>query len=145
MPDFARFSKKNVLHMFAQFFNAGWTIADIQHALEWRTTPGLHGKESWGALPQHNRESQSYIDYCRILRAAILHRMNQWTTATGEVMTSRSQRAAATSSQARADARAANERRAKYAAQRPAHQSAAATGAAAARAAIAAARRNAEV
>lgn len=141
MPDFARFSKKNVLNMFKPFFNAGWTISDIQHALEWRTTPGLHGKEAWGALPQHNRETQSYIDYCRILRAAILHRMNQWRTATGEIMLSRSQRAAAASNQARAAARAAEERRAKLTASRPAHQSAAATGAAKARAALDAARR----
>lgn len=141
MPDFARFSKKNVLNMFKPFFDAGWTIADIQHALEWRTTPGLHGKESWGALPQHNRETQSYIDYCRILRAAILHRMNQWRTATGEIMLSRSQRATAASSHARAAARAAAERRAKQAAQRPQLRSTASRGAAAARAALAAARR----
>lgn len=141
MPDFARFSKKNVLNMFKPFFSSGWTISDIQHALEWRTTPGLHGKEAWGALPQHNRETQSYIDYCRILRAAILHRMNQWRTATGEIMLSRSQRAAAASNQARAAARAAEERRAKLTASRPAHQSAAATGAAKARAALDAARR----
>uniref|UniRef100_UPI000AB30983 hypothetical protein n=1 Tax=Glutamicibacter sp. 0426 TaxID=1913445 RepID=UPI000AB30983 len=119
MPDFARFSKKNVLNMFKPFFSSGWTISDIQHALEWRTTPGLHGKEAWGALPQHNRETQSYIDYCRILRAAILHRMNQWRTPTGEIMLSRSQRAAAASSHARAAARAAAERRAQQAAQRP--------------------------
>ncbi|MDV2982486.1 UNVERIFIED_CONTAM: hypothetical protein Q9R71_35455 [Actinomycetes bacterium ARC8] len=136
MPDFARFSKKNVLNMFTPFFTAGWNISDIQHALEWRTTPGLHGKESWGALPQHDHETQSYIDYCRILRAAILHRMNQWRTASGEIMLSRSQRAAAASSQARAAARAAADRRAKRAHDRPAHQSAAATGAAKARAAL---------
>ncbi|WP_417367962.1 hypothetical protein [Glutamicibacter arilaitensis] len=141
MPDFARFSKKNVLNMFKPFFSNGWTISDIQHALEWRTTPGLHGKEAWGALPQHNRETQSYIDYCRILRAAILHRMNQWRTATGEIMLSRSQRAAAASNHARAAARAATERRAKQAAQRPQLRSTASRGAAAARAALAAARR----
>lgn len=141
MPDFARFSKKNVLNMFKPFFSNGWTIADIQHALEWRTTPGLHGKEAWGALPQHDRETQSYIDYCRILRAAILHRMNQWRTATGEIMLSRSQRAAAASSHARAAARAAAERRAQQAAQRPQLRSTASRGAAAARAALAAARR----
>lgn len=141
MPDFARFSKNNVLNMFKPFFNAGWTISDIQHALEWRTTPGLHGKESWGALPQHDRETQSYIDYCRILRAAILHRMNQWRTATGEIMLSRSQRAAAASNHARAAARAAAERRAQQAAQRPQLRSTASRGAAAARAALAAARR----
>lgn len=141
MPDFARFSKKNVLNMFKPFFNAGWTIADIQHALEWRTTPGLHGKEAWGALPQHDHETQSYIDYCRILRAAILYRMNQWRTATGEIMLSRSQRAAAASSHARAAARAAAERRAQQAAQRPQLRSTASRGAAAARAALAAARR----
>ncbi|MGP5383616.1 hypothetical protein ACTXL8_15760 [Glutamicibacter arilaitensis] len=141
MPDFARFSKKNVLNMFKPFFSNGWTISDIQHALEWRTTPGLHGKEAWGALPQHNHETQSYIDYCRILRAAILHRMNQWRTPTGEIMLSRSQRAAAASNHARAAARAATERRAKLTANRPAHQSAAATGAAQVRAALHAARR----
>ncbi|MGP5653151.1 hypothetical protein [Glutamicibacter arilaitensis] len=141
MPDFARFSKKNVLNMFKPFFSNGWTISDIQHALEWRTTPGLHGKEAWGALPQHNRETQSYIDYCRILRAAILHRMNQWRTATGEIMLSRSQRAAAASSHARAAARAAAERRAQQAAQRPQLRTTASRGAAAARAALAAARR----
>lgn len=141
MPDFARFSEKNVLNMFKPFFNAGWTIADIQHALEWRTTPGLHGKEAWGALPQHDHETQSYIDYCRILRAAILYRMNQWRTATGEIMLSRSQRAAAASSHARAAARAAAERRAQQAAQRPQLRSTASRGAAAARAALAAARR----
>lgn len=137
MPDFARFSKKNVLNMFKPFFNAGWTITDIQHALEWRTTPGLHGKEAWGALPQHNRETQSYIDYCRILRAAILHRMNQWRTATGEIMLSRSQRAAAASNQARAAARAAEERRAKHAINQPKQQTAATRGAAKVRAALA--------
>ncbi|MFK0085456.1 hypothetical protein [Glutamicibacter sp. NPDC090743] len=137
MPDFARFSKKNVLNMFKPFFNAGWTINDIQHALEWRTTPGLHGKESWGALPQHNRETQSYIDYCRILRAAILHRMNQWRTATGEIMLSRSQRAAAASNHARAAARAATERRAKQAANQRKHQTAATHGAAKVRAVLA--------
>ncbi|WP_413456531.1 hypothetical protein ACLQ8T_17230 (plasmid) [Glutamicibacter sp. FR1] len=141
MPDFARFSKNNVLNMFKPFFNAGWTISDIQHALEWRTTPGLHGKEAWGVLPQHDRETQSYIDYCRILRAAILHRMNQWRTATGEIMLSRSQRAAAASSHARAAARAAAERRAQQAAQRPQLRTTASRGAAAARAALAAARR----
>ena len=140
-PDFRRFSKKNILSMMKPFFTAGWTISDIQQALEWRTTPGLHGKESWGALPQQNRETQSYIDYCRVLRAAILHRMNLWRTATGEIMASRSQRAAAASSHARAAARAANARRVNHAAQRPAHQSAAATGAAMARAALAEARR----
>lgn len=141
MPDFARFSKKNVLNMFKPFFSNGWTISDIQHALEWRTTPGLHGKEAWGALPQHNRDTQSYIDYCRILRAAILHRMNQWRTPTGEIMLSRSQRAAAASNHARAAARAAAERRAQQAAQRPQLRSTASRGAAAARAALAAARR----
>ncbi|MGP9529917.1 hypothetical protein [Glutamicibacter sp. AOP5-A2-18] len=141
MPDFARFSKKNVLNMFKPFFSNGWTISDIQHALEWRTTPGLHGKEAWGALPQHNRDTQSYIDYCRILRAAILHRMNQWRTPTGEIMLSRSQRAAAASNHARAAARAAAERRAQQAAQRPQLRSTASRGATAARAALAAARR----
>ena len=141
MPDLARFSKKNVLNMFKPFFNAGWTISDIQHALEWRTTPGLHGKEAWGALPQHDRETQSYIDYCRILRAAILYRLRQWMTPTGEIMLSRSQRAAAASSHARAAARAAAERRAQQAAQRPQLRNAASRGAAAARAALAAARR----
>jgi len=137
MPDFARFSKKNALNMFKPFFSNGWTISDIQHALEWRTTPGLHGKEAWGALPQHNRETQSYIDYCRILRAAILHRMNQWRTATGEIMLSRSQRAAAASNQARAAARAAEERRAKHAANQTKHQTAATHGAAKVRAVLA--------
>ncbi|MFJ2471320.1 hypothetical protein [Glutamicibacter sp. NPDC087583] len=137
MPDFARFSKKNALNMFKPFFSTGWTISDIQHALEWRTTPGLHGKEAWGALPQHNRETQSYIDYCRILRAAILHRMNQWRTATGEIMLSRSQRAAAASNQARAAARAAEERRAKHAANQTKHQTAATHGAAKVRAVLA--------
>ncbi len=143
MPDFARFSKKNVLNMFKPFFSNGWTISDIQHALEWRTTPGLHGKEAWGALPQHDRETQSYIDYCRILRAAILHRMNQWRTPTGEIMLSRSQRAAATSRQARAAARAVAERRAKHAISQPKHQTAATRGAAKVRAALAAAKMNA--
>lgn len=141
MPDFARFSKKNILNIAKPFFDAGWTISDFQHALEWRTTPGLHGKESWGALPQHNRETQSYIDYCRILRAAILHRLNQWRTATGEIMLSRSQRAAAASNQARAAARAAAERHAQQAAQRPQLRTTASRGAAVARAALAAARR----
>ncbi|MGX1751370.1 hypothetical protein [Glutamicibacter protophormiae] len=140
MPDLARFSKKNVLNMVKPFFNAGWTISDVHHALDWRTSPGLHGKEAWGALPQHDRDTQSYIDYCRILRAAILYRLRQWMTPTGEVMTSRSQRATAQSTQARAAARAAAERRAQHAAQRPTHQTAAATGAAKARAALAAAR-----
>ncbi|ALQ32520.1 hypothetical protein AA310_00920 [Arthrobacter sp. YC-RL1] len=140
MPDLARFSKKNVLNMVKPFFDAGWTISDVHHALDWRTSPGLHGKEVWGALPQHDRDTQSYIDYCRILRAAILYRLRQWMTPTGEVMTSRSQRATAQSTQARAAARAAADRRAKYQAQRPAHQSAAATGAARARAALSAAR-----
>ena len=137
MPDLKRFSKKNVLNMFQPFFSNGWTISDIQHALEWRTTPGLHGKESWGPLPQHNHQTQSYIDYCRILRAAILHRMNQWRTPTGEIMRSKSQRAAAASNQARAAARAAAERRAKHAANQPKHQTAATRGAAQARAALA--------
>ncbi|PCC27069.1 hypothetical protein CIK76_18940 [Glutamicibacter sp. BW80] len=123
------------------FFQAGWTISDIQHALDWRTTPGLHGRESWGPLPQHDRENQSYIDHCRGLRAAILHRLNLWRTTTGEIMLSKSQRAAAESTQARAAARAAAQRHATRAAQRPAHQSAAATGAAMARAALAEARR----
>jgi len=141
MPDFARFSKKNVLNMFKPFFSTGWTISDIQHALEWRTTPGLHGKEAWGALPQHNHETQSYIDYCRILRATILHRMNQWRTPTGEIMLSRSQRATAASRQARAAARAVVERHAQQAAQRPQLRTTASRGAAAARAALAAARR----
>ncbi|PCC37271.1 hypothetical protein [Glutamicibacter sp. BW77] len=141
IPGFRPFSKKNILSIMKPFFQTGWTISDIQHALNWRTTPGLHGRESWGPLPQHDRETQSYIDYCRILRAAILHRMNQWRTGAGEIMASRSQRAAAASNQARAATRAANERRARLAAQRPAHQSAAATGAASVRAAIAAARR----
>ncbi|MGH3654826.1 hypothetical protein [Glutamicibacter sp.] len=141
MPDFARFSKKNILNIAKPFFDAGWTISDFQHALEWRTTPGLHGKESWGALPQHNHDTQSYIDYCRILRAAILHRLNQWRTATGEIMLSQSQRAAAASNQARAAARAAAERHAQQAAQRPQLRTTASRGAAAARAALAAARR----
>lgn len=142
MPDLARFSKKNVLNMVKPFFDAGWTISDVHHALDWRTTPGLHGKEAWGALPQHDRDTQSYIDYCRILRAAILYRLHQWMTPTGEVMTSRSQRATAQSTQARAAARAAADRRTRQAAQRPAHQSAAATGAAKARAALASARKS---
>lgn len=137
MPDFARFSKKNVLNMFKPFFSSGWTISDIQHALEWRTTPGLHGKEAWGALPQHDRETQSYIDYCRILRAAILHRLNQWRTVTGEIMLSRSQRATAASNQARAAARAAAERRAKHAINQQKQQTAATRGAAKVRAALA--------
>ncbi|MFJ2353486.1 hypothetical protein [Glutamicibacter sp. NPDC087673] len=140
MPDLARFSKKNVLNMVKPFFDAGWTISDVHHALDWRTSPGLHGKEAWGALPQHDRDTQSYIDYCRILRAAILYRLRQWMTPNGEVMTSRSQRAAAESNRARAAARAAADRRAKHQARRPAHQSAAATGAARVRAALSAAR-----
>ena len=141
IPGFQPFSKKNILSIMKPFFQAGWTISDIQHALDWRTTPGLHGRESWGPLPQHDRETQSYIDHCRGLRAAILHRLNQWRTATGEIMLSQSQRAAAESTQARAAARAAAQRQATRAAQRPAHQSAAATGAAMARAALAEARR----
>lgn len=140
LPDLARFSKKNVLNMVKPFFDAGWTISDVHHALDWRTTPGLHGKEAWGALPQHDRDTQSYIDYCRILRAAILYRLRQWITPTGEVMTSRSQRGIAESNRARAAARAAADRRAKHQAQRPNHQSAAATGAAMVRAALSAAR-----
>ncbi|MGP5288039.1 hypothetical protein [Glutamicibacter arilaitensis] len=141
IPGFQPFSKKNILSIMKPFFQAGWTISDIQHALDWRTTPGLHGRESWGPLPQHDRETQSYIDHCRGLRAAILHRLNLWRTATGEIMLSKSQRAAAESTQARAAARAAAHRQATRAAQRPAHQSAAATGAAMARAALAEARR----
>ncbi|MCS3494567.1 hypothetical protein M2368_003599 [Arthrobacter sp. JUb119] len=140
MPDLARFSKKNVLNMVKPFFDAGWTISDVHHALDWRTSPGLHEKEAWGALPQHDRDTQSYIDYCRILRAAILYRLRQWMTPNGEVMTSRSQRAAAESNRAHAAARAAADRRAKHQARRPAHQSAAATGAARVRAALSAAR-----
>ncbi|WP_141393640.1 hypothetical protein [Glutamicibacter sp. BW80] len=141
IPGFRPFSKKNILSIMKPFFQAGWTISDIQHALDWRTTPGLHGRESWGPLPQHDRENQSYIDHCRGLRAAILHRLNLWRTTTGEIMLSKSQRAAAESTQARAAARAAAQRHATRAAQRPAHQSAAATGAAMARAALAEARR----
>ncbi|MGP5026586.1 hypothetical protein ACTXI4_15565 [Glutamicibacter ardleyensis] len=141
IPGIRPFSKKNILSIMKPFFQAGWTISDIQHALDWRTTPGLHGRESWGPLPQHDRETQSYIAHCRGLRAAILHRMNLWRTATGEIMLSKSQRAAAESTQARASARAAAHRQATRAAQRPAHQSAAATGAAMARAALAEARR----
>ncbi|MGP5001828.1 hypothetical protein ACTXIX_14785 [Glutamicibacter ardleyensis] len=129
-PDFRRFSKKNILSMMKPFFTAGWTIADIQHALEWRTTPGLHGKESWGALPQQNLETQSYIDYCRILRAAILHRLSLWRTATGEIMASKSQRAKAASNHAKAAARAADERRTQQAAQRPMLRASATRGAA---------------
>ncbi|PRB66835.1 hypothetical protein [Arthrobacter sp. MYb213] len=133
-PDFRRFSKKNIFHMMKPFFQNGWTINDIQHALEWRTTPGLHGKESWGALPQHNPDTQSYIDYCRILRAAIIHRLNQWRTATGEIMLSQSQQAHNASNHARAAARAAAERQAKQAAQRPMLRTAATRGAALCRA-----------
>ncbi|MGP4968793.1 hypothetical protein [Glutamicibacter ardleyensis] len=133
-PDFRQFSKKNIFHMMKPFFQNGWTINDIKHALEWRTTPGLHGKESWGALPQHNPDTQSYIDYCRILRAAIVHRMNQWRTATGEIMTSRSQQAHQASNHARAAARAAAERQTKQAAQRPQLRTAATRGAALCRA-----------
>ncbi|WP_333615316.1 hypothetical protein [Glutamicibacter sp.] len=133
-PDFRRFSKKNIFHIMKPFFVAGWTINDIKHALEWRTTPGLHGKESWGALPQHNPDTQSYIDYCQILRAAIMHRMNLWRTATGEIMTSRSQQAQKASNHARAAARAAAERQTKQAAQRPMLRTAASRGAALCRA-----------
>ena len=141
MPDLKKFSKKNLLHLMKPFFQSGWTVADIHHALNWRTTPGLHNRESWGPLPQHHRETQSYIDHCRALRGALKFRLLQWVTTEGEIMLSQSQRMAATSAQARAHARATTERRAKLAATRPAHQSAAATGAAQARAALEAARR----
>lgn len=141
MPDLRKFSKKNILHLMKPFFENGWTVRDIHHALNWRTTPGIHGRESWGPLPQHDRETQSYIDHCRALRGALKFRLLQWVTTEGEIMLSQSQRHAAASAQARAHARATAERRAKHAASRPAHQSAAATGAAKARAALAAARR----
>ena len=49
MPRFARFSKKNVLNMFKPFFSNGWTISDIQHALEWRTTPATARQRSLGS------------------------------------------------------------------------------------------------
>ncbi|MGO4296955.1 hypothetical protein [Glutamicibacter sp. MCAF14] len=117
-----------------------WTVADIHHALNWRTTPGLHNRESWGPLPQYNRDTQSYIDHCRALRGALKFRLLQWVTTEGEIMLSQSQRMDAASAHARAHARATTERRAKLTASRPTHQSAAATGAAKARAALHAAR-----
>ena len=111
MPDLKKFSKKNILNLVKPFFQSGWTVADIHHALNWRTTPGLHNRESWGPLPQHDRDTQSYIDHCRALRAALKFRLLQWVTTEGEIMLSQSQRMAAASAQARAHARATTERR----------------------------------
>ncbi len=141
MPDLKKFSKKNILNLVKPFFQSGWTVADIHHTLNWRTTPGIHGRESWGPLAQHDRDTQSYIDHCRALRTALKFRLMQWVTTEGEIMLSQTQRMAAASAQARAYARATTERRAKLTASRPAHQSAAATGAAKALAALDAARR----
>lgn len=140
IPIMDLFSQKNILSMVKPFFQSGWTISDIFHALDWRKSPGIHGRESWGQFPHRNPETQSHMDYCKILRAAIIYRLRQWVTPEGEIMLSESQRLAAAAAHGHAADRAAVERRAKHLAQHQTRSCQATVGAAAARAAIRAAR-----
>lgn len=141
LPPLRRFSKRDLRSLIRPLTDAGWTIADIHTALDYRPSTGPLGREAWSALPQQNT-GETDVDYTRRLRAAIRARLDCWRTEAGEVMLSPGQRQRLESAHGRAEARAAAERHAQRTARAPQLRSAAQRGAALARAALDAARRN---
>lgn len=77
-----------VAHVCKPFFELGWTIADIQHALDWR--------------PDGTTWPHSGADTVRSIRAFIHVRLGAWVTESGQVMRSHNQRLQAEASRMKA-------------------------------------------
>ena len=100
------FSLRDLRALMRPFLDAGWTVADIEHALQALPAPEkATGRELWGALqlPSHGEHTTSWTIRTREL---IRHRLTCWITDAGEVMRSYDQRLRAEQSYLRAQARA---------------------------------------
>jgi Bacterial regulatory proteins, gntR family len=75
---------KDIANSCRDFFLAGWTVADIIHALDWRPD---------GTLWPHSGAPDTKD--ARRMRGWLRHRLNAWRTASGEPLRSRDQQAAA--------------------------------------------------
>lgn len=92
--------------------DAGYTVADLHHALNTRPSPDPRtGREHWGALPEP-RHHQTPVDHQRVLREVLRHRLACWITPAGEVMRSPDQRISAEATRLHAQHRAYLARRA---------------------------------
>lgn len=89
-PGLRRMSHKDLASSLREAFLAGWTVADVEHALAW--TPG---GTRWGdsGVPD---VSQSFNHHaCERLRGWLRSRLDGWRTSQGELLRSPDQRAAA--------------------------------------------------
>ncbi|MUK01598.1 hypothetical protein GM708_06460 [Vibrio cholerae] len=90
-------SPRDVRHSFSDFLKAGWTLADLLHALDW-TPAGTRWPHS--GTPDVDRMNRRQA--CAQLRGWITYRMSAWRTSTGEPLYSLGQRANAQQREQRA-------------------------------------------
>ncbi|WP_394163527.1 hypothetical protein [Galactobacter valiniphilus] len=91
-------SLRDLRSLMRHHLDAGYTVADLHHALNHRPSPDPRtGREHWGPLPEP-RHDQTPVDHQRVLREVLRHRLACWITAAGEVMRSPDQRIAAEAS-----------------------------------------------
>lgn len=83
-------SAKDIRSSLRDFFIAGWTIADIRHALEWLPNGNRWPHSSIPNLTHLNRR-----DAAVRLRGWLAYRLREWRTHNGEPLYSPSQRAEA--------------------------------------------------
>lgn len=83
-------SAKDIRASVRDFFVAGWTIADIQHALEWMPNSNRWPHSSIPNLTHLNRGEAAVR-----LRGWLAYRLREWQTSNGEPLYSPSQRAEA--------------------------------------------------
>lgn len=122
-PVLREFSIRDLRSLMRHHLEAGYTVHDLVHALEALPAPDpITGQERWDALPMRSPHEHPTEWKIRV-REMIRHRLERWTTPTGEVMRSYDQRQAALQTQLHAQARAAHERREAAAAARE-HQAA---------------------
>lgn len=110
VPTLRALSTRDVRHLIRPFASAGWTLADVLRALDYRPeAAGPCHTEAWGlSLPTPAADERSGA-YARRLRGAVRTRLAAWTR-DGQVMRSPDQRAAAEATERRARAQAARER-----------------------------------
>ena len=80
-------SPKDIRSVFKDFFEAGWTIADLHHALDWQPA-GTRWPHS--GAPDVTRLCRR--DAATRMRGWLKHRLNTWRTSSGEPLYSRTQR-----------------------------------------------------
>ncbi|WP_026551441.1 hypothetical protein [Arthrobacter sp. H20] len=103
-PGFRRMSHKDLASSLREAFLAGWTVADIEHALAW-TPDGTRWPDS--GIPDVVQSFNHHA--CERLRGWIRSRLDGWRTSQGELLRSPDQRAEAAHQEA--TARQAIERR----------------------------------